>query len=60
MKGKYSYVNCRETWRVQLGTLGFYARGRGGLGGEVDWLRLTSGSLEKLRCSIGNGKGLWG
>ena len=29
MKGKYSFVNCRESWRVQIGTLGFYARGRG-------------------------------
>ncbi|KAF7884776.1 hypothetical protein EAF00_010594 [Botryotinia globosa] len=61
MKGKYSFVNCRESWRVQIGTLGFYARGRGvGAGKEVDWLRLTTPSLEKLRASIGCGKGLWG
>ncbi|KAJ8071732.1 hypothetical protein OCU04_002048 [Sclerotinia nivalis] len=62
MKGKYSFVNCRETWRVQIGTLGFYARGRGKVGREVDWLCLTTASLEKLRASIGSGsgKGLWG
>ncbi|TGO43877.1 hypothetical protein BCON_0769g00010 [Botryotinia convoluta] len=61
MKGKYSFVNCRESWRVQIGTLGFYARGRGtGQGKDVEWLRLTTASLEKLRASIGCGKGLWG
>ncbi|RAL61641.1 hypothetical protein DID88_002710 [Monilinia fructigena] len=61
MKGKYSFVNCHESWRVQIGTLGFYARGRGlGLGRDVDWLRLTTASLEKLRASIGAHKGLWG
>ncbi|TGO82683.1 hypothetical protein BPOR_0778g00020 [Botrytis porri] len=61
MKGKYSFVNCRESWRVQIGTLGFYTRGREvGAGKEVDWLRLTTASLEKLRASIGSGKGLWG
>ena len=61
MKGKYSFVNCRESWRVQIGTLGFYARGRGvGSGKDVEWLRLTTLSLEKLRASIGCGKGLGG
>ncbi|KAF7943048.1 hypothetical protein EAE96_010993 [Botrytis aclada] len=67
MRGKYSFVNCRESWRVQIGTLGFYKGGREGSVGtgtgnakEVDWLRLTSQSLEKLRASIGSGKGLWG
>lgn len=61
MKGKYSFVNCRESWRVQIGTLGFYARGRGtGQGKDIEWLRLTTASLDKLRASIGCGKGLWG
>ncbi|TEY87463.1 hypothetical protein BOTCAL_0002g00720 [Botryotinia calthae] len=61
MKGKYSFVNCRESWRVQIGTLGFYARGRGGgPGKDIEWLRLTTLSLEKLRASIGCGKGLGG
>lgn len=61
MKGKYSFVNCHESWRVQIGTLGFYARGRGlGLGRDVEWLKLTTASLEKLRASIGAHKGLWG
>ncbi|KAF7927972.1 hypothetical protein BELL_0715g00050 [Botrytis elliptica] len=61
MKGKYSFVNCRESWRVQIGTLGFYARGRGtGQGRNIEWLRLTTASLDKLRASIGCGKGLWG
>lgn len=62
MKGKYSFVNCRESWRVQIGTLGFYARGRGvgSTGKDVEWLRLTTLSLEKLRASIGCGKGLGG
>ncbi|KAI9645434.1 hypothetical protein NHQ30_006173 [Ciborinia camelliae] len=59
MKGKYSFVNCWESWRVQIGTLGFYARGRG-LGRDVEWLRLTPASLDKLRASIGSHKGLWG
>ncbi|APA05428.1 predicted protein [Sclerotinia sclerotiorum 1980 UF-70] len=66
MRGKYSFVNCRESWRVQIGTLGFYGRGKGrdgerGKGKEkVDWLCLTKGSLDKLRASIGCGMGLWG
>lgn len=68
MRGKYSFVNCHETWRVQIGTLGFYARGRMGQDGKgkydkerkMDWLKLTAGSLEKLRASIGAHKGLWG
>ncbi|CAD6454202.1 953fb5eb-bb50-4919-b2f0-6abf6cf3a96f [Sclerotinia trifoliorum] len=59
MKGKYSFVNCRESWRVQIGTLGFYARGKGRERGKEDWLCLTKGSLEKLRASIGCGMGLW-
>jgi hypothetical protein len=62
MKSKYSYVNCTEGWRVQLRSLGFYGRGRRKEGGgngkgkgkeeDLEWLVLTTGSLEKLRESV--------
>ncbi|PQE31883.1 hypothetical protein CJF32_00008797 [Rutstroemia sp. NJR-2017a WRK4] len=65
MKSKYSYVNCTEGWEVQVGSLGFYGRGRsaGGKKGkgkgkeeELEWLVLTAGSLEKLRGRVEEGR----
>ncbi|KAM3066264.1 hypothetical protein ACMFMG_003225 [Clarireedia jacksonii] len=59
MKSKYSYVNCTEGWKVEIRSLGFYGRGRGNAKGkeeELEWLVLTTGSLEKLRKSVEGGK----
>ncbi|PQE29309.1 hypothetical protein CJF30_00004341 [Rutstroemia sp. NJR-2017a BBW] len=60
MKSKYSYVNCTESWGVQVGSLGFYGRGKKGKGKgkneELEWLVLTAGSLEKLMGRVEEGR----